>query len=309
MKYTIDPGRAIDPISVFDNLTYSTVTRSDGTKQELKMSISAAMGNTEMMILRGMQVPEDVPRHKRPAMIWFNGGGWRGYDKNVQLADLLFLAEHGYVLACVYYRSSAEGHFPDQIIDAKTAVRYLRANAERYSIDPERIGVFGRSAGGQLASMVGLNDGKYLGEEYAEYSSEVKVVCDMFGPVDVYQEAKTHMELEAEGRLKEVTRRWATLEETHEGAVLGGPRETFLERAKEFSPVWHINPKCADFLILHGTADPVVSPGMSEDFYEKLQAAGISSDLYLLKNGEHGSPEFFQPMVKEIMLEWLGKHL
>lgn len=309
MKYTIDPGRAVDPITVFDNVTYSTVTKKDGTKMELKMSISAAFGNSEMKALHGLAVPEDIPRRKRPAMIWFNGGGWRGADKNMQLAEYVYLVEHGYVLACVYYRSSAEGQFPDQIIDAKTAVRFLRANAELYSIDPDRIGVFGRSAGGQLAALVGMNDGKYISDEYAEYSSDVKVVYDMFGPVDLYREAKTHLEQEADGSLIKVTKRWATIEDTHEGAVLGGSRETLLERAKQYSPYWQINPKCADFLIMHGTADFLVPDQVSVDFYDRLTEAGIPADLYLLEHGEHGSPEFFQPVVREIVLKWLAEHL
>lgn len=309
MKYTIDPGRKEETITVYDNITYSKVTDLEGKPLELKLSITASLGNAEMMALRGMKVPEDASRKKSPCMIWFNGGGWRGADKNMQLADLVYLAQAGYVLVCAYYRSSAQGHFPDQIIDAKTAVRFIRANALTYGIDPERIGVFGRSAGGQLAGLVGLNDGKYISDEYKEYSSDVKVVYDMFGPVDVYGAAKEHLEMEENGTLLEKTGRWKTIWDSHEGAVLGGDRETLLERAKEFSPVWHVTDKCADHLIMHGLADPLVTNQMSIEYYNKLAEAEVPADLYLIEHAGHGTPEFFQNEVKQIVLNWLKEHL
>ncbi len=309
MIHTIDPGRKEQPITVLDNIVYSHVSDTEGKPLDLKLSITASFGNSEIMALRGGNIPDNVPRTRRPVMLWFNGGGWRGADKNMQLADLMYLPKAGYALVCAYYRSSAEGHFPDQIIDAKTAVRFLRANADKYSLDPERICVFGRSAGGQLSALVGINDGKYVSEEYAEYPSEVKAVYDMFGPADLYEMAKEHLEWEEAGVLFEKTKRWNSIFDCHEGAVLGGDRETLLDRAKEFSPAWNINEKCADYLIMHGTADKLVPYSQSVSFHDKLTAAGIPAELYLLENAGHGTPEFFQPLVQQVVLEWLKEHL
>ena len=98
-------------------------------------------------------------------ILWFNGNGFRGIDKNCQVADLEFLAEAGYAVAFVQVRSSAQGHLPAQLIDAKTAIRFLRANAGKYNLDPLRFGVAGRSAGGMIVSMLGLNDNRFLSED------------------------------------------------------------------------------------------------------------------------------------------------
>lgn len=305
MKYTIDPGRNEKVITVIDNIVYSHVTDTEGNPLDLKMSVTASFGNSELMALRGRKVPEGTEGSKLPCVIWFNGGGWRGADKNMQLADLMYIARSGYVLACAYYRSSAQGHFPDQLIDALTAVRFLKANAVKFGIDPERIAVMGRSAGGQLASLVGTNMGRYVSGEYSDYSSDVKAVIDMFGPVDLVSMAEEHLEQERLGTLQ----RWSKFEETHEGAVLGGERSDVLERAAEFSPYRNITEKCADHLILHGLEDNLVPYQMSEKYYEALTEQGIPADLVLIEHAGHGTPEFFQKETGDIIIGWLKQHL
>ncbi len=308
MRYTIDPGRKENTITVIDNIVFSRVKDTEGNDMELKLSVTADFGNSEMMALRTGKIPTEGAK-MRPCMIWFNGSGWRGAEKNMQLADLVYLAKAGYALVCADYRSSAKGHFPDQIIDAKTAVRFMRANASRYGIDPDRIGVFGRSAGGQIACLVGLNDGKYISDEYADVPSDVQAVYDMFGPNDLYGAAKEHMQMEEDGTLEKNTGRWKTIWDCHEGAVLGGERETLLERAKEFSPVYHVTGKNAPTLIMHGDADPLVPMKRSEEYYDILCENGVEADLYIVKNGGHGSPEFFQEETKQVVLQWLKEHL
>ena len=89
MKYTIDPGRNEKVITVIDNIVYSHVTDTEGNPLDLKMSVTASFGNSELMALRGRKVPEGTEGSKLPCVIWFNGGGWRGADKNMQLADLI----------------------------------------------------------------------------------------------------------------------------------------------------------------------------------------------------------------------------
>ncbi len=183
MKKTIKPGRERKSINFIDNITYSRQKDLQGNEMELKMSIMLQNGNSEMRLAAGRDDEAD-DRTPKPAILWIPGGGYRGCDKNLMVAEMQFLAEAGYVLASMYYRSSAEGHLPDQIIDVKTAVRFLRAHADEYEIDPERIGVIGRSAGGHLASLAAVNSDLYDSEEWSGFSSKVQACCDMFGPVD-----------------------------------------------------------------------------------------------------------------------------
>lgn len=309
MKNYIDPGRSANPIMLMDNIVYSHVKDLEGNPLDLTLSITASMGNSEMAALRGRAIPDDPDIKPHPVLIWFNGGGWHGGDKNMQLPCFTFLAEAGVSVICCYYRSSAQGKFPAQIIDARTAVRWVRANAKKYSFDPDRIGVFGRSAGGQLASLVGTNDGKYVSEEYAEYSSDVQFVIDMFGPVDLKTRVQNYMNQQARG--EKTMGRWDTWQETHEATVLGGPDEDVLERAEEFSPIWNISEKQSPILILHGDSDPLVNYTESIAYYDKLCAAGFEeqSDIYILKNAAHGSAEFFQKETQQVMLDYVKKYL
>ena len=124
-----------------------------------------------------------------PALVYVHGGGWIGGDKEkaVGLEDVPALTAAGYLVAAVDYRRPPKYPFPDMVVDVKCAVRFLRARAAEFNIRPDAIGVWGSSAGGHIASLVGLAD-KSMGwdtGEYSEQSSSVRVVVDMFGPTDL----------------------------------------------------------------------------------------------------------------------------
>ena len=152
MKKVIKPGRTRKSINFIDNIVYSRQKNLDGQEMELKMSIMLQNGNSEMRLASGHDDEAD-DKTPKPAILWVPGGGYRGCDKNLMVAEMAFLADAGYVVASMYYRSSAEAHMPSQIIDVKTAIRFLRAHADEYEIDPEHIGIIGRSAGGQLSAL------------------------------------------------------------------------------------------------------------------------------------------------------------
>ena len=269
------------------------------------MSVMLQNGNSELKLAAGIDDEEEGQR--KPAILWVPGGGYRGTDKNLMVAEMMFLADAGFVLASMYYRSSAEGHFPDQIVDVKTAVRFLRAHAEEYEIDPDHIGIMGRSAGGHLSALAALNSDSYESEEWKEYPSTVQACCDMFGPVDMVR----LMEFDDYMMKNEPNYRWKTVEETHAGALLGGDVATMRERARLASPPHMLTPDLCPMLILHGDADPLVPIEISDDFYEKIAAAGMEdrTDFYILKHGGHGSREFFQDSVKEIIEKFFRKYL
>ncbi|MCC8126802.1 MAG: alpha/beta hydrolase [Clostridiales bacterium] len=306
MRKELNTSRKRKSINFIDNVVYSHQKDLQGNDMELKMSIMLQNGNSEMRLAMGRD-DEGEDKAPKPAILWIPGGGYRGCDKNLMVAEMTFLADAGYVLASMYYRSSAEGHFPDQIIDVKTAIRFLRAHADEYEIDPNRIGVIGRSAGGHLASLAGCNLDGYDTEEWAGYSSEVQACCDMFGPVDFVVLA----DINAEAIKNDPNYRWKDPMETHEGAVMGGDAGTLRERCKEFCPPYLPLDKLCPIQILHGDHDKLVPWEISEDFYNKIVAAGkeATSDFYILKGAGHGTKEFFQDEIKELIRGFFDRYL
>ena len=138
MKCTIDPGFKKKTLTLIDNIVFSTVKDLEGKPLELKMSILLQNGNSEMRLAAGEDDPKE-DHSPKPALLWIPGGGWRGTDKNMMLGEMTEFANAGYVVASMYYRSSAQAKWPEQIKDVKTAIRFLRANADKYEIDPDRI--------------------------------------------------------------------------------------------------------------------------------------------------------------------------
>ena len=261
-------------------------------------------GNSEMRLASGRD--DEVSTGLQPLIVWINGAGWRKCDKNLMAAEMEYFAENGFAVACIEYRHSGIGHFPDQLIDVKTAVRFLRANAAKYGIDPKRIATMGRSAGGHLSSWMAMNTDGFDSEEWAGYPSTVRAAVDFFGPVDV--KACNQIEI---GKFKNPNHRWHRIEETHGGALLGGDPATMVERSDAASPIFHISEKTAPIIILHGDQDPLVPVSMSEDFYDRLVKAGLEkqSELYIVKNGGHGTRELFQMECKEKILTFLNKYV
>ena len=305
MKYVLDPGKTRRSINFLDNIRYSRVTDLEGNSMDLMMSIMVQNGNSEMRLAAGMD--DEGDSSKKPLILWIPGGGFRGCDKNLMVAEMQFLAEAGYVLASIYYRSSAQGHYPDQIIDVKTAVRFLRAHADEYLIDPERIGVIGRSAGGHLSSMAAMNLEDNISEEWKGYSSRVQACCNLFGPAELVK----LLEKDIKEMENDPNHRWKTIEETHGGALVGGEGEEVWPRLRNASPIHYVNKAMCPMIILHGDQDPLVPYAQSEEFYEKIAAEGMEDrvDLVRIKNGGHGTREFFQDETKNTILDFFDKNL
>ena len=308
MRYYINPERRKKTINFMDHIVYSHVEDLDGNPLDLELSIMSMSGNSELKAAAA-DAKETDKVTSQPVIIWVSGGGYRGVDKNQMIAELQYLAEAGYAVVMVYYRSSAQGHWPAQIMDVKTAVRFLRAHAKDYLLDADRIGIMGRSAGGHLTTMAALNLPGYDSEEWSEYSSEVQVAFDMFGPSDTAR----LLQIEKEKIAADPNYRWKRLEETHGGALIGGDPETMIDRAADASAILQLQKSVhvAPLLIMHGDADGLVPSKISEDYYDALVKAGYEeqTDLYLLRGAGHGTPEFFQPQVREIVKNFFEEHL
>jgi acetyl esterase/lipase len=227
-----------------------------------------------------------------PLVIWVHGGGWQQGDKAQPPA--LGLLRWGYVVASINYRLTDEAIFPAQINDCKAAVRWLRAHAEEYHIDPDHIGAWGASAGGHLVALLGTaGDQKDLEGDggNAKFSSNVQAVCDLFGPSDLT-------------RVLDDTAANSALPK-----LLGGPLRQHLDDAKRASPITYATKDDPPFLILHGTKDPLVNVRQSTWLNDALTKAGVESHLEILDGAGHGGPEFATLENRKMVLAFFDKHL
>lgn len=217
-----------------------------------------------------------------PLIVFIHGGGWLKGTKRPGVAPLV--VPHGYACASINYRLTDEAIFPAQIYDCKAAIRFLRAHAGEYNIDPDHIGVWGISAGGHLAALLGTTNGdKALeGDEgNLATSSDVQAVADWCGPTDLVSAVKQAKP----DNLAKLSSPDGVL-----ARLLGGLPDQHPDLAKQASPVDHVSKKMAGgppFFILHGDADNVVPFEQSEELYEKLRGVGAPVEMQAVNDAGH----------------------
>lgn len=241
--------------------------------------------------------PKEKPGKPMPVLVWIHGGGWRGGNKTSGIRRIIPYARRGYFCATIEYRLSAEATFPAQIEDCKCAIRFLRSKAEEYNLDPDRIGVWGSSAGGHLVALLGTSGGlKELEGQggHEKYSSSVQAVCDWFGPSDLTKIVEEGRHAQPGNPVE---------------LMLGGPVRDNLEKAKMASPVTHIDKDDPPFLIIHGDKDSTVPVSQSKLLHEKLKAADVDSTLKILKDMGHGGVLFEDPLVQALIADFFDRHL
>jgi len=217
--------------------------------------------------------PKQPAAGARPAAVYVHGGGWQGGDKGGGAGMLAVneLLGRGYLVASINYRLAPAFPFPAQIEDAKCAIRYLRAHARQYQLDPERIGAWGGSAGGHLAALLGTADagaGFDTSGGWTNQSSRVQAVVDLFGPADL-----------AAG---------VGLGNSRVGRAVFGAQSADDPVLKKASPVSYVTKDDPPFLILHGDQDRVVPLAQSERLAAALRQAGVSVSLVVVTNAGHG---------------------
>ncbi|MBW3638217.1 MAG: alpha/beta hydrolase [Armatimonadetes bacterium] len=220
-----------------------------------------------------------------PLIIWIHGGGWRNGSKELCLPLRSGFLERGYAIASIGYRLSGDAPFPAQIEDCKAAVRWLRAHARDYNLDSRRFGVWGSSAGGHLAALLGTSGDvkKFDKGAHLDVSSRVQAVCDFYGPSDFIKFVATPG-YERHGERS-----------SPESLLLGGAVLENREQAANASPVTYVSRDDPPFLIIHGDQDRTVPPAQSVLLQSALQDAGVSSTHHLIKGAGHGGPAFSAP--------------
>lgn len=246
-----------------------------------------------------------IPRTARvdgdlPLVVFVHGGGWRQGNKNQAGQQFAELASSGrFACACIGYRLTDEATWPAQIHDCKAAIRWLRANASSHGIDPDRIAVWGASAGGQLVAILGTTsdtsemDGA-LGE-HTDVSSRVSCVVDYFGTSE-------HRASKARSSSQRSHSRSPALR-----LLLGGDPAVMTEAARTSSPMAWVTEEDVPFLIVHGTEDRTVPVEHSKRLDAALDKAGVDSKLVLIEGAGHG--QFRDPKVMQIVMKYLDQQL
>ena len=217
-----------------------------------------------------LYLPKTIASGARlPAVVMIHGGGFNDGDKGKsrEVNYGINLALNGYVGMTINYKlRKLDGQvtWPQNLHDRKTAVRWLRANGERLHIDPDRIGVMGSSAGGNLAAMLALTRPTYGLEPagpYAEYSSSVKCAVDFYGAVDLIN--------------------------YHDVKMFAKTREEAPDIYRKASPVTYARKDSPPILILHGAANDTVNVSQSESLAAVLKKANASHELVIIPDAPH----------------------
>ncbi len=273
-----DPANAPvpDDIQLVRDVVYSTAPGKDGQNIELKMDCAF------------LKKSDGQPM---PVIIYIHGGGWSGGNRNLGLPFSIAFARGGYFACTISYRLSGEAIFPAQVYDVKAAVRFIREHAEQLVIDPDRIGVWGHSAGGHLSAMLGVtgNDHSLDGPVNDKSAgSEVQAVVDVSGPTDLVRIAPG-------GNGGPMISQF-----------LGGTVREKQDVAKAASPINYVDAKDAPFLIIQGGQDNLVPDEQAEIMRDALKKAGVECEyLYIAESG-HGVPD---RRAFQATAEFFDKHL
>ncbi len=247
---------------------------------------------------RSLKLDLYIPPHDKgkrlPLVVWVHGGAWISGDKATPRAP----RELGdrYIVASINYRLSKEATFPAQIYDCKAAIRWLRANADQYDIDPDRIGAWGGSAGGHLVALLGTSGGveELEGDvgDHLDCSSAVQAVCNFYGPTDLASLYEDTAKMDP--RKNPLCLLFGGIPTEHPDLLL------------QANPITHVSPDDPPFLIMHGDKDLVVPLEQSELLYVALQGAGVKSSLHVIEGCEHGG---FPPDAYEEVRKFFDEHL
>lgn len=245
-------------------------------------------------------LPDPLPEEKLPVVVYVFGGGWMAGNKHqVQVVQGNALPLEGFAVVSPNYRLSQEANFPAQIHDIKATIRWVRSNADRYGFDTEAIGVWGMSAGGQLASLLAVTpdhaelEGNVGGDVLDVFSSHVHAVVEYFGPTDFIGDLNDNL---------------AQMVEPY----LGGPVSEKQPLAELASPAFHVTQSDASrippFLIVHGDKDKIVPMDQSINFHKQLIEAGVDSTLHIIPGAGHGSEKILTEEYDEVV-SFFRQHL
>jgi len=247
--------------------------------------------------LLDIYLPADAKR-KLPLVIFIHGGGWLSNDKYADIGymkkTVAEIISNGFALASIDYRFSTQAVFPAQIQDCNRAVSFLYDNADQYGFDKKRFAVMGFSAGGHLASLVGLSTNNEIKDFFMPGTSKsfsFKAVVDFYGPAEL------------------ILFPGADDENSPEGLLIGAAPLARPDLAKAASPVTYVDKNDPPFLIIHGEKDELVSTKHSQLLSSWLSVAGVRNELVIVKDAPHFGVMFDSDNVREKVINFLNKYL
>jgi acetyl esterase/lipase len=239
--------------------------------------------------------PKDAGAALHPAVVCIHGGGFRAGDRKGWNAFAKTLAENGFVAITVTYRLAPKHQFPAAVNDVKASVRWLRANAEKYHLDPNRIGAIGDSAGGHLALFLGVtgNVKQFDGHDgNNDQSSSVACVVSYYGPSDLTRSYGKSVDA------AEVLPMW-----------LGGDDQHEHHRHILASPLYWVTPAAPPTLLLHGTKDTYVNYEQAIWMRDRLKAADVEVELITFEGAGHGFKGDDAKKAQQASLDFFTRHL
>ncbi len=265
----------------------------DGVRAELDLPYADTDNPRQQLDLFLPQSPKSDKL--LPVIVFIHGGAWRMGDRRSGWGMIAPPVQRGdYAGVSVGYRLSGEAIWPAQIHDCKAAIRWVKGNARKYHLDPDRIGVIGTSAGGHLVAMLGTSgevkslDGK-LGHFLTE-NARIACVVDEFGPTDLLAMGGSHVN-----------------PDSPESILIGGAVQERKEAAQNASPISFVAADNPPFLLLHGTNDPAVPFDQSERLFAALKKAGVNATFVPVVGAGHGN--FASPEVPERVQLFFDRYL
>lgn len=260
--------------------------------------------------VRGLKMTLFVPRtkEKKPAVLYFPGGGFTSADHEKFLEMRYALARAGYVVAACEYRA-VPNKFPALLEDAKAAVRWMRAHASEFGVNADRIGLLGDSAGGYVVQMAGATNGEKNWDvgDFKEVSSDVQAVVSIYGISDLTAigEGIGNENVHASAAVTEALLLNGPAFKDFAGASVNANPQ----KAKAASPIGHVDGTEPPFLLMHGSGDKVVSPLQSKKMFEALQNEKVEAEYVLVRGAEHGDLPWYQPGVISRVVNFFDRHL
>jgi len=256
--------------------------------------------NLEYAQAGGQSLRLDIysPRHpagKLPVVVWIHGGAWNSGSKD--FCPIGFMAAQNLAIVSMDYRLDTVAPFPAQLYDCKAVIRWLRANAEKFNLDENHIGIFGASAGGHLALLLATTaDQPQLEGEVGGnlgFSSRVQCVCAFYPPTDLNR-LVTDPKIRADAN-GEVAK------------LIGGAVAQNVDKANFASPLFYVDKHCAPVFLLHGGADTLVPSEQSRIFYAALKQASVEAQLEIIPKQGHGI--IAPPPVAQKIYQFFNQHL
>jgi len=264
-------------------------------------------------LLLDLYLPTNPIRRPVPTIVFLHGGGWSGGTRTTGPDFNRYFAQDGFAMASIEYRLTPSITFPANVEDVRTAIRWLKANASSHGLDPDRVCLWGTSAGGHLATVAALAPrGLFEGTDNLKQSSAVRCVLDAYGPTQFdVMDAQTQSERAAlqspvvtinvsgaarggeRGAAPPAAQGRGRANVPHddpaspESRLLGGPVQSVPDRVRQASPLTYVDDKAPPFLIMHGLADGSVPHGQSVMLYEALKGKGADVTLRLIDGLPH----------------------